>query len=130
MRYGRDKQGRVYREVGSSDSSGCGCLLGGILVLGVLVGLVVYGFFGATWVGIHVYAYFNNNNEPGAYEMPADYFYGCAGLLFVFAVGTALTTIIALFSRSGGAVRAAVVLFILGVGAFIATVITYNTYIR
>lgn len=111
-------------------SGGCGCLFGGILALALLGGLLLYGFYGATWVGIHVYSYFNKNNAPGAYATQPDYFYGCAGLLFVFSIGTVLTTIVALFSRAGGAAKTAAVLFLLAVAAFIASVITYNTYIK
>jgi hypothetical protein len=111
-------------------SGGCGCLIGGILALALLAGILVYGFYGATWVGIHVYSYFNSNSAPGAYETRPDYFYGCAGLLFVFSIGTALTTIVALFSRAGGAVKTAAVLFLLAVAAFIATTVTYSTYMK
>jgi hypothetical protein len=115
--------------VGREDS-GCGCLIGGIVVLALIAGIVVYGFTGATWVGIHVYSYFNNNNEPGAYETRPDYFYGCAGLLFVFGIGAVISMIFALLGRSRGAVWTTVIFFVLAVAAFAVTVILYNTYIK
>ncbi len=79
-------------------------------------------------MGLHVYSYFNNNNAPGAYETRPDYFYACAGVLFVLAVGTALAMLVALLARSGSAAKIGGALFALTVVAFIVTVITHQLY--
>jgi hypothetical protein len=132
--YGRDRDGNLYRRVGG-DFEGCGCLIGAILVLGVvgvvltLIGRVAaHSIFGPAWVGLHVYSYFNNNNSPGAYETKPDYFYACAGALFVLAVVTALVMLVALLGRSARAAKIGGALFALTVVVFIATVITHQLY--
>jgi ABC-type Na+ efflux pump permease subunit len=130
--YGRDRQGHLYRRVGA-DYSGCGCLIGIIVVIGLLIGAALYGIRGALWLGTHLYSYFHNNNAPGADTAVLtnpDYFYICAGLLAVFGAGAVLATITALFNHRKGAAWTAGVLLFLGVGAFIASVITYNTYMQ
>lgn len=126
----RDDRGNIYEKVGSGDPLGCGCLLGGILVIGVIGAVLIFAFGGAAWVGIHVYSYFNDNNAPGAYENRPDFFYGAVGLLFILSVCTVLATVVALFSRTRGAIRSAVVLFVLAAVAFVATVITHNLYMH
>jgi hypothetical protein len=125
--YGRDSQGNLYRRIGG-DSGGCGCLIGLVVVLGVLGVIVTKLTPDAAWIGFHVYSYFNNNNAPGAYETKPDYFYACAGVLFVLAAGTALTTLVMILARSGRAAGIGGALFALTVVAFIATVITYIEY--
>jgi hypothetical protein len=101
-------------------------------ILGVAITLIgklaAHSVFGPAWIGLHVYSYFNGNCAPGAYLAKPDYFYACAGLLFVFAVGTALVTIVALLGRSAGAARTAGVLFAMTVVIFIATIITHQAF--
>jgi hypothetical protein len=126
--YGKDSQGNLYRRVGG-DSGGCGCLIGVVVVvLGVLGVIVTKLTPHAAWIGFHVYSFFNNNNSPGAYETKPDYFYACAGVLFVLAVGTVLATLVMILARSGRAAGIGGALFAMTIVAFIATVITYIEY--
>ena len=131
--YGRDQYGNLWQRVGG-ESEGCGCLIGAIVVLGVLgvaitlIGKLAASPLGPAWIGLHVYSFFNGTCAPEAYLAKPDYFYACAGLLFVFAVGTALATIVALLGRSARAARIAGVLFVMTVVAFIATIITHQAF--